>query len=251
VENTFRYDRVLKDLFQKDRPSLLDQLAGGLRVREFLNVEFPKVIERRADLAVLLEDDTILHLEFQSHNDKEIAYREGMYCLMIAQKYGRQVRQVVLYVGQPKMRMVDRLDLGDTKVSYRLLDIREIDAAELLRSSRPADLALALLAKGGIERRKAIARRIISLGGAGRDRLLTQMFLLGGLRELTGSMKMELKNMASEAINIEKHPILGDLFRDWRAKAVAEASAKGRSEGMAQLLREQLQSKFGPLPKWA
>ena len=152
VKNGFRYDRVLKDLFQRDHPSLLDQLAGGLRVGEFLNVEFPKVIERRADLAVLLEDETILHVEFQSHNDKDIAYREGMYCLMIAQKYRRRVRQVVLYVGQSKMRMADRLDLGCTKVEYRLLDIREIDAGELLRSGRPGDLVLAILAKGGTER---------------------------------------------------------------------------------------------------
>ena len=39
-------------------------------------MEFPRVIERRADLAVLLDDETILHIEFQSHNDKDIAYRD-------------------------------------------------------------------------------------------------------------------------------------------------------------------------------
>ena len=247
MQDGFRYDRVLKDLFQRDHPSLLDQLAGGLRVREFLNVEFPKVIERRADLAVLLDDETILHIEFQSHNDKDIAYREGMYCLMIGQKYRRRVRQVVLYVGQPKMRMEDRLDLGDTKVAYRLLDIREIDAGELLRSARPGDLVLAMLAKGGTERLTEIAQRTVLLSGAERSRVLTQLVLLSGLRALSGSMKMELKSMASNVIDIEKNEILRDIIRD----LTDQAQAKGRGEGMVQMLREQMQTKFGPLPKWA
>ena len=267
MKDGFRYDRVLKDLFQRDRPSLLDQLAGGLRVREFLNVEFPKVIERRADMAVLLDDETILHIEFQSHNDKDIAYREGMYCLMIGQKYRRQVRQVVLYVGQPKMRMEDRLDLGDTKVSYRLLDIREIDAGELLRSARPGDLVLAMLAKGGTERLTEIAQRTVPLSGAERSRVLTQLVLLSGLRALSGSMKMELKSMASNVIDIEKNEILRDIIRDLTdqaqakalakglskglAEGLAKGLAKGRGEGMVQMLREQIQTKFGPLPKWA
>ena len=263
MKNDFRYDRVLKDLFQRDHPSLLDQLAGGRRVREFLNVEFPKVIERRADLAVLLDDETILHIEFQSHNDKDIPYREGMYCLMIGQKYRRRVRQVVLYVGQPKMRMEDSLDLGDTKVAYRLLDIREIDAGELLRSARPGDLVLAMLAKGGTGRLTEIARRIEHLSGSERSRVLTQLVLLSNLRALSGSMKMELKNMASDVIDIEKNEILRDIIRDltdqaqakaWAkawAKGEAKGLAKGRGEGMVQVLREQMQIKFGPLPKWA
>jgi hypothetical protein len=247
VKTRFRYDRVLKDLFQRDHPSLLDQLAGGLRVREFLNVEFPKVIERRADLAVLLEDETILHVEFQSHNDRDIAYREGMYCLMIAQKYRRRVRQVVLYVGQPKMRMVDHLDLGGTKVAYRLLDIREIDAGELLRSGRPGDLVLAMLAKGGTERLTEIARRIVLLSGAERSRALTQLMLLSGLRALSGSIKMELKNMTSDVIDLERHFFFRDKIRELKD----QERAKGRGEGMVHLLREQIQTKFGPLPKWA
>jgi hypothetical protein len=206
-------------------------------------------------MAVLLDDETILHIEFQSHNDKDIAYREGMYCLMIGQKYRRQVRQVVLYVGQPKMRMEDRLDLGDTKVSYRLLDIREIDAGELLRSSIPGDLVLAMLAKGGTERLTEIAQRTVLLSGAERSRVLTQLVLLSGLRALSGSMKMELKSMASNVIDIEKNEILRDIIRDLmdqaQAKALAKGLAKGRGEGMVQLLREQIQTKFGPLPKWA
>ena len=57
--------------------------------------------------------------------------------------------------------------------------------------------------------------------------------------------------MASNVIDIEKNEILRDIIRDLTDQAQAKGLAKGRSEGMMQLLREQIQTKFGPLPKWA
>ena len=68
MKEHFVHDRVLKDLFQKDGPSLLEQLTGGVHVREFLNVEFLEVMERRADLVARLEDDSIFHFEIQGQN---------------------------------------------------------------------------------------------------------------------------------------------------------------------------------------
>lgn len=72
-----KYDLVVKDLFQRDHPSLLDRLTGGLAVREVLNVELARVEERRADLVLLLADGTILHIEFQSSNRQGYAVPRG------------------------------------------------------------------------------------------------------------------------------------------------------------------------------
>src|SRR5882724_441251 len=121
----FNYDVVVKDLFQRDHPSLLDQLTRGRKVREFLNLELAAVEERLADLLILLEDNTILHIDFQSSNDRDMVYREGLYSVMAAWKYKRRVEQIVLYMGAPKMRMNDRIDLGSVQIAYRLMDIRE------------------------------------------------------------------------------------------------------------------------------
>jgi hypothetical protein len=100
------YDSIIKGLFQRNRPSvLLDLLTCGLPVRQILNGELARVLERRADSVFLLEDESILHLEFQTRNDKEMPYREGIYGLLLGQKYKRVVRQAVIYLGQPKMRM--------------------------------------------------------------------------------------------------------------------------------------------------
>ena len=56
-----KYDLVVKDLFQRDHPSLLDQLTAGVAVREILSVELARVEERRADLVLLLGDGTLFH----------------------------------------------------------------------------------------------------------------------------------------------------------------------------------------------
>lgn len=91
MKETFVCDRTLRELFQMDRSSMLEDLTGGVPVREFLNAEFPQVIERRADLVAPLEDESIFHFEIQAQNDEEMAYRAGIYCLMIAQAYRHPV----------------------------------------------------------------------------------------------------------------------------------------------------------------
>lgn len=228
-----KYDLVVKDLFQRDRPSLLDELTGGIAVREILSVELARVEERRADLVLSLADGTILHIEFQSGNDRDMPYREGIYCLLLGQKYRRRVRQVVLYIGQAKMRMPDHVDLGETRCAYKLMDIRELDAKELMASGQPGDLALAFLARGGTEQVLEIARLADKLGGAERKRVLSQIVLLSGLRRLTGRLRIEFKAMGYST-DFLKNEFVQDAIRD----------------ASANMLRGMLETKFGKLPKW-
>src|ERR1051325_3041277 len=98
MKNPPRYDTVLKDLFQKDRPTLLSQLAGDARVMEFLDTELAVVERRTVDLLVLLSNGKVLHIEFQSNNHRDMPYREGIYGLMIGQKLRKQISQVVIYL---------------------------------------------------------------------------------------------------------------------------------------------------------
>jgi|RhiMethySRZTD1v2_1073278.scaffolds.fasta_scaffold243858_3 hypothetical protein len=85
------------------------------------------------DLVMRLADGSILHIELQAKNDRHIAYREGVYCFLLARMYsGCRIRQVVLYVGSERLRMPAGIDLGKTKGAFRLLDIREIDAERVV-----------------------------------------------------------------------------------------------------------------------
>jgi hypothetical protein len=93
------YDGVLKDIFQIDRPTVWNRLTGGAAIVEVLIADFQEVRQRRADLVVRLDDESILNLEFQTVNDAQMPFRMGTYALMIGERYQRPVRQCVLYVG--------------------------------------------------------------------------------------------------------------------------------------------------------
>ena len=250
-----RYDAVVKDLFQKDRPTLLGMLAGPAEVLEFLQSEFPIVQERVADLVLALSDESILHLEFQSTNHAQMPLRVGIYGLLAVQKHRRKrIRQVVIYMGEAPMRMQDRLDLGGIRVEYQLIDIREFDAEQLIASGNPGDLALAFLARGGVERLAEIVRRASRLKEEDRRRVLLQMTMLSGLRMLSKPLRMEMKKMGVY-IEIEKNVILREIRdsgkAEGKAEGIAEGLVRGNVAGVRRVLRGLLETKFGPLPKWA
>jgi len=111
------------------------------------------------------------------------------------------------------------------------MDIREMDARKLMASGRPGDLAM--LAGGGPEQVLEIAKRAGGLKGAERQRVLSQLVLLSGLRRLTGRLRMELKTMGITT-DFLKNEFVQDAMRD----------------ACAHMLRGLLETKFGSLPKW-
>ncbi len=251
MSDRFNHDGLLKDMLQHDRPALLDWLTGGVAVREFLNVEFPKLIERRLDLVMLLSDGSLLHLEVQGSNDRNMAYREGVYCFLLGQKYQRRkIRQVVLYVGRARMRMASGVNLGETAGAYTLADIRELDVEAMLASSCPADYALAVLARDADAKLQEIVGRIVRLRGAERERALAQLVILSGLRGLPRRVQWEIDRM-SVILDIRKNPVLMKWRREAIREGLEEGRAAGLAEGRAESLRSLLHEKFGALPKWA
>ena len=258
MKERFDFDGTLKDLFQNDRPTLLNDLSGGVKVRQFLNVELPKVQERRVDLAILLEDDTILHIEVQSTNDRKIAFRMGHYYLLLKEQYGLPVKQVLLYVGGAQLGMPDRVEADGNLLLFRLLDIRKFDVGVLSATSRRADLALAILAGGADQRLPEIIKRAARLKGPARSRILAQILILAGLRDLEDKLEWELRNQGV-VIDITKNKVLMRWQREFiaegaakgRAEGLVEGKAEGKAEGMTIILHDQLETKFGPLPRWA
>jgi hypothetical protein len=65
---TQRFDKTIKQLFQT-LPSLLVEKLTGAQPVEVLNIEYPTVEERRADLLYRLPDGEIHQIELQSDND--------------------------------------------------------------------------------------------------------------------------------------------------------------------------------------
>lgn len=241
-----RYDAVLKDLFERDRPSLLTELTGGVPIRAFLNVEIPKMIDRRVDSVAQLENGRICHIEFQSQNHRRMPYRQGIYGLLIADKFQTKVEQTVIYTGSAPMRMKDSLDAGSVQVSYRLIDIRDYSAEALADSKNPADRALAILGGGSEHRVRQVLEAAAALPREERERALTQLSMLAGLRGLAKRVTMELKSMSPVA-TIHNHAFLKWIHEE----AKSEGKVEGIVETKVQVLNSFLNSKFGPIPSWA
>src|ERR1700733_943585 len=78
-------------------------------VTKWLDVELPKVQNPRLDLLGETVDGGLVHLELQTTNDAAMPLRMAEYSLGVYRLLGRFPRQVVLYVGEPRLRMPDQL----------------------------------------------------------------------------------------------------------------------------------------------
>ena len=105
----FIYDKTLRELFS-EIPTTLVELITNKKMKELLNVSFPKVEERQVDLLAKMEDNTIFHLEIQSINDNKMPIRMLKYALLIFENYGQFPLQVVLYVGRDKIKINNKIE---------------------------------------------------------------------------------------------------------------------------------------------
>ncbi len=139
-------DIALKDIFE-EIPHRLSKILAPAPIKELLPTNFPST-ELRVDFLARLEDESILHIEFQSFNDPNMPFRMLRYYLAIWERYPNSpIKQLLVYVGNRKLRMKSRLRLRNLSFSYEVLDIRQIDCKVLLESPDPMDRLLACLCK--------------------------------------------------------------------------------------------------------
>ncbi len=139
-------DIALKDIFE-EIPHRLSKILAPAPIKELLPINFPST-ELRVDFLARLEDESVLHIEFQSFNDTNMPFRMLRYYLAILERYpSSPIKQLLVYVGNRKLRMKSRLRIRNLTFSYEILDIRQIDCRVLLESPDPMDRLLACLCK--------------------------------------------------------------------------------------------------------
>jgi predicted transposase YdaD len=240
------YDVALKVLLQASTNSLLRQLTR-LSVERWLNVEMPQVLSSRVDLLGVTSDDALLHIELQSTNDSDMALRMAEYSLRIYRQFKKFPKQIVLYVGEPKLRMNSRLTGPDSAFQYTLIDARDLDGAQLLASERIEDNLIAILTK--LEDRtvaiRSILERIAGLEKSARRDALAQFLIISGMRTLEETIKEEALKMPI-LNDIMDHKVLGPAILQGRR----EGRQEGLQEGRHAMLRRILEKRFGQIPEW-
>ena len=140
-----KMDIFLRDSFQRIPERFISILTGKKGIK-ILDNTFPTVKERKADFVVELEDGSIFHLELQTQPDKNMPLRMLEYRVLLMQKYpDREIRQMVLYVGDGAPRMESSINTDNLSFRYELRDIKEIHCKELMESPQMEDKILAVL----------------------------------------------------------------------------------------------------------
>jgi hypothetical protein len=230
------YDVALKNIITSRGSTIPEQLTGAASLK-WINVEAPKVSNRRVDLLGERPDGDLVHIELQSRNEKDFPLRMAEYLFGIGLRYGRLPRQVALYVGEARLRMKDRVEGPDVSVRFHLVDARDLDGERLLDSANLGDNVLAVLSR--LSEQPRVVRRIldrIAEGKSGeRDQALAELLILARLRRLSDEVIKEARKMPITE-DIMDHDVIGPLLR------------QGRAEGQMEIVLSQIEKRFGRIP---
>ena len=242
------YDRIFRQNIKKILPDI---------ARNFIGVEFSALEPLPTDLPITLDlrpdavfqvtttdrQNFLLHIEFQTANESDMAFRMAMYNLLLAHKYKLEVRQVVIYLGSQPSGMETQLPSFMQLKGYSLLNLCEIEYTSLLNTSTPETIIMSVLSNLLDENPKTVLpeiyRRIQSecLDQGHLQKVTQQLIILSQLRNLDSLTHEIIQNM----------PVIIDfkeniLYKEGRKEGREEGVEKGREEGKRQLLLKMWRS---------
>ena len=243
-------DALVKLLIQCSESPLLQWQLGP--VAEWLNVDLPRTQNRRVDLLGRMSDRRLLHIELQSTNDHSMPFRMAEYALAITRRYGQYPVQLLIYVGNAKLRMKPEFRAEGMVCWYSLADVRSLNATALLKSNRIEDNILAVLAglENSVEGVRMILARIAQLKEPRRGEAMQHLLLTCGVRGLADVCEKELRTMPIAMNALDHDPLFASYIRRGKLEGEKEGLKKGLKEGQMRgfsLVQLQLEKRFGPL----
>lgn len=189
------YDKVFKENMELALPGIIEHL---LKLHIVQSEEIPDDLqhtkERKPDVLKKVTDATnqtyILHIEWQLKNERDMVYRMVEYRAMLQRKYRLPVKQFVLFVGKGRVTMATTINDEDFKFRYTVISLADIDYRLFLRSNRPEEKILAILANFGNDSAEEALGTIlwqvkaVAKGGFAESRYFNQLRILVQLRNL-------------------------------------------------------------------
>lgn len=202
-----QYDKILQENIEAALPGLIKNV---LNINAVKSEELPDSLqhtkERKPDLLKKITDDKgetfVLHIEFQTHDDPDMAYRMAEYLVMLLRMYKIPVRQYVIYIGEGTPSMPNTLTNGKSYFHYEMIAISSIDYHVFLRSENPEEKMFAILANFGNDSPETAVTNIAASvvknakGDLERERRKNQLRILAQLRTLV-SDKIEIMESVS------------------------------------------------------
>jgi predicted transposase YdaD len=161
-----QYDKILKENLEAIIPGLMENVLGIVPIAsEELPDDIQHTKERKPDVLKKITDvqnnTYVLHLEFQVADEPEMVYRMAEYYIMLERKYQLPIRQFVIFLGSKTPQMVTRLDRANLKFDFPLISFAALDYRLFLRSNRPEDVLLSILADFSGEPIETVLKQIV------------------------------------------------------------------------------------------
>ena len=241
------YDKILKENIGELFLVLSKKyLRVEIKHSEELKDKLQTTLEKEADFLRKVEtpqgEQLIVHLEFQTSDEKQMVYRMQEYFAILQKKYQLPVRQFVIYVGEKLPQMRTELSRNEVFTGFELMNLKEIHYTQLLDSNIPEEVILAILGDFNNQTSEKVLRQIIvklqklSNAPITLNKYLRQLFVFARLRNLTEVTQKQLNTMAF-TYDIEKDA----FFKRGKEKGREEGRLEGRLEGMQEGKLEGIQ----------
>ncbi|WHE06067.1 DUF4351 domain-containing protein [Thermoanaerobacterium thermosaccharolyticum] len=250
-------DIILKSMAQEFKDKSLK--FYGINVPKIVTVipaDLPviEVKEDRLDFIFLLEDDSLLHMEFQTTNKKADIKRFLQYDARLYGKYERKIRTVVIYSGKIE-EAISRLDVGSIIYKVDQVFLAKYDGDKIYKElNEKIDRKLQLTdidklnliflpLMGSKKSSDEMAIDAVELAKKIEDED-EKTYIIGALIGISDKfLTEEYKNKLKGAIKMTK--IAEMLIQEGKA----EGKAEGKVEGKAELIIKLLNKKFNKIPE--
>lgn len=232
------YDKILKENVGEFFLSLSKKYLGlDISKSEELKDKLQTTLEKEADFLRTIQtasgEKFILHLEFQTANEKDMVYRMQEYFAILRKKFQLPVKQFVIYLGKDEATMRNQLLEEEIFTGFELKNLSQLDYQSVLDSDIPEEIILAILCDFKEEEIQVVLHKIISrLQALSKDEItlkkyIKQILTFGRLRDFTEQITQTLKDMAL-VYDIEKDP----LYQQGEQKGLEIGLEKGIEKGL-------------------
>ncbi|MDR0792897.1 MAG: hypothetical protein LBE82_06280 [Chitinophagaceae bacterium] len=196
-----QFDKILQECIEDALPGIIKKVLNIIVAKsEELPDKIQHTIEREPDVLKKITDDKgeefILQIEFQTTDEYEMAYRMAEYLIMLLRKYRLPVKQYVIYIGEEKSKMPNRLQSEMLDFRYHLISISSVDYRIFLRSKNPDEKIFALLGDFGKEKAVTAVAKIVkeiiesTQGDLEKARRKNQIRMLMNLRKFVSQVNI-------------------------------------------------------------
>ena len=233
-----QYDKIFRENLEAALPGLIRNLLGIHAVHtEELPDDIQHTKERKPDVLKKVTDRNgetfVLHVEFQVKDEGEMVFRMAEYYIMLLRRHQLPVQQYVIYIGAGGPTMADNIRSKQMDYRYQLIVFSAVDYKLLLRSDKPEEKMLAILADLGDGNPKPVIENIVnqviatSRGSFSKLRHIRQLRILA-----------QLRNLASESLSIMDS--IANYISEEKDILYRRGELKGRQEEKEMLVKNLL-----------